>query len=245
MLWASLQRCLIPPRSQQQELLDAEDIPEHDLQGNLDDLRWLNGVMGSRWLIVKALTLLWHHAGRPNQWRVLDVGTGAGDIPQVVIQWGQLRNLKMTVIALDNHPGTLRYAASALRYCPQVTFVRANGLSLPCKEQAFDVVLCSTMLHHLQQREAIALLRTMATAARYGVIVNDLIRSHLHYYGARFLLPLLTRNRLTRHDGPLSVLRAYRPGEIRAMAKAAGWQTAHVRVALGYRFLLVYPQPCL
>lgn len=242
MLWASLQRWLIPPRSLQQELLDADDIPEHDLQGNLDDLRWLNGMMGSRWLIVKGLTFLWHHAGRPDHLRVLDIGTGAGDIPQAVIQWGQLHCLKMTVIAVDNHTGTLRYAASALRCLPQVTLVQANGLLLPCREQAFDVVLCSTMLHHLQRQEAIELLRTMATAARYGVIVNDLIRSRLHHYGARLLLPLLTRNRLTRHDGPLSVLRAYSLGEIRAMAQAAGWQTTHVHVALGYRFLLVYPQ---
>ena len=54
------------------------------------------------------------------------------------------------------------------------------------------------------------------------LLVNDLIRSRLHYYGARLVLPLLTRNRLTRHDGPLSVLRAYSLGEIRAMAQAAG-----------------------
>jgi ubiquinone/menaquinone biosynthesis C-methylase UbiE len=243
MVWAAMQNWLVPPRSLQPELLDADDIPEHDLNENLDDLRWLNTAMGSRWLVVKGLASLWHYAGRPEHLRILDVGTGAGDMPQAVVKWGQSHRLKVTVVALDNHGGTLRYAASALRHLPQVTLVRANGLLLPCRDQTFDIVLCSTMLHHLPWSEAIELLRSMATAARYGVIVNDLIRSRLHHYGARLLLSCLSQNRLTRHDGPLSVLRAYSVAEIRSMAQAAGWQTARVHVALGYRFVLVYPQP--
>lgn len=240
MAWASLQSWLIPPRSVQSELLDADDVPEHDLQGNLDDLRWLNGVMGSRWLIVRGVASLWQQASRPQHLRILDIGTGAGDMPPALLRWGQRHGVTLTVVGLDNHTGTLRYAAAALRQVPEVTLVRANGLCLPCYDQAFDIVLCSTMLHHLQPQDAVTLLRCMAAAARYGVIVNDLLRSRVHHYGARLLLPLLTRQRLTRHDGPLSVLRAYTVAEIRAMADAAGWHTAQVRMALGYRFFLVY-----
>ena len=240
MVWTALHSWLIPPRALQPELLDAEDIAEHDLQGNLDDLRRLNGVMGSRWLVVRSVASLWRQAGRPAHVRIMDIGTGAGDMPLALRRWGQRHGVTLIMVALDTHKGTLRYAATTLRQMPEVTLVRANGLWLPCREQAFDMVLCSTMLHHVQPPEAIALLQSMAAAARYGVIVNDLLRSRVHYYGARLLLPLLTRNRLTRHDGPLSVLRAYTLAEIRAMANAAGWHSAHLQMALGYRFLLVY-----
>jgi hypothetical protein len=104
----------------------------------------------------------------------------------------------------------------------------------------FDVVVCSTMLHHLEWQDGVALLRAMAAVARYGVIVNDLVRSWLHYYGARGVLAVLSHNRLTRHDGPLSVLRAYRVSEVRAMANAAGLHNVQVHKALGYRWLLLY-----
>jgi hypothetical protein len=70
--------------------------------------------------------------------------------------------------------------------------------------------------------------------------VNDLRRSWLHYGGARLLLSIMSRNRLTRHDGPLSVLRAYRVDEVRQMASMAGLRGARVSPVLGYRWLLVY-----
>ena len=61
-----------------------------------------------------------------------------------------------------------------------------------------------------------------ARLARHGVVVNDLVRSRLNWLGARLLLALTTRNRYTRHDGPLSVRRAYTKVELRALLAAAG-----------------------
>ena len=87
--------------------------------------------MGSQWLIVNGLSLLWQHAGRPDHLRVLQIALELEIFRMQLIEWGQLHCLKMTVIALDNHIGTLRYAASALRCVPQVTLVRANGPLAP------------------------------------------------------------------------------------------------------------------
>jgi 2-polyprenyl-3-methyl-5-hydroxy-6-metoxy-1,4-benzoquinol methylase len=56
------------------------------------------------------------------------------------------------------------------------------------RARTFDVVLCSTMLHHLDWQQGIALLQSMAVVARYGVVVNDLVRSRLSYYAARLML---------------------------------------------------------
>ena len=105
------------------------------------------------------------------------------------------------------------------------------------------MVVCSTMLHHLDWQQGITLLHGMAAVTRYGVIVNDLVRSWLHYYAARVVLSLLSRHHVTRHDGPLSVLRAYSPGEVRDMARLAGLAPAQVYTALGYRLVLVYVPP--
>ena len=53
---------------------------------------------------------------------------------------------------------------------------------------------------------------------RTAVVINDLSRSAPHY---AFALAgrLLYRSRLTRHDAPVSVQRAYTPAELLALLK--------------------------
>jgi len=99
------------------------------------------------------------------------------------------------------------------------------------------------MLHHLEWQQGIALLRSMAAVARHEVVVTDLVRSRLYYYAARLMLLLMACHDVTRHDGPLSVLRAYSVGEVREMARLAGLTPVCVSIALGYRFVLVYRPP--
>ena len=83
---------------------------------------------------------------------------------------------------------------------------------------------------HLSEAQGIFLLREMGRVARRGLIVNDLRRSRL----ARLLTAIITRvlstNRLTRHDGPISILRGFRPDELFRMATEAG--VADVRLSL-------------
>jgi hypothetical protein len=59
-------------------------------------------------------------------------------------------------------------------------------------------------------------------------VVNDLIRSRLAYLIVWLATRLFTRNHMSRHDGPLSVLRAYTPGEIRDFARQAGLEEIRI-----------------
>jgi ubiquinone/menaquinone biosynthesis C-methylase UbiE len=240
MSWLAYRTLWLPPRSQQPEWLDADGIPTRDLHQNLDDLRWLNRYLGSHWLLLRAFQRVWRQAGCPNYLRVLDVGTGAGDMPEVLTRWGKRRGVHVAVVAVDNHRGVLQYLRSVQSPPPSITCMQADGLCLPFCARTFDVVVCSTMLHHLDWQQGITLLHNMAVVARYGVVVNDLVRSRLHYYAACLVLSVLPCHQVTRHDGPLSVLRAYSIGEVREMARLAGCARVRVSTALGYRFVLVY-----
>jgi len=243
MSWPSFKTLWLPARSQQPEWLDADDIPAQDLQRNLDDLRWLNRYLGSHWLLCTALQHVWRQIGSPRYLRVLDVGTGAGDIPTVLTRWGERRGVSIAVVAIDNHHGVLQYMRSVQSFPPSMTYLQADGLCLPFAARTFDVVLCSTMLHHLEWQQGVALLQSMAAVARYGVVVTDLVRSRFSYYAAHLMLSLMACHAVTRHDGPLSVLRAYSVEEVREMARLAGLTPVRVSMALGYRFMLIYGPP--
>jgi ubiquinone/menaquinone biosynthesis C-methylase UbiE len=121
---------------------------------------------------------------------------------------------------------------------------RADVRALPFDDRAFDVAHASMVLHHLEPSDADVAIREMARVSRRGIVLNDLARGWLPWIGAWLLLNVLTRNRLTRHDGPLSVRRAYSLGEAKAMLAAAGLRVVHEESGLfGHRWAIAASTP--
>jgi SAM-dependent methyltransferase len=220
-----------------QELLDGPLDDEVALSGNLRDLarlnRWLGGTRASRRAIDRLL------AGRTVPHTILDVGTGGADIPVALLERARRGGRPVRVTGIDSSSEVLRAARAVnpgLEGMAGLELVVGDGVSLPWPDRSFDVVHASLVIHHLEPPQALELLREAARVARLGVVVNDLVRARHHWIGARVLLPLMTRNRFTRHDGPLSVRRAYTRMELRALlAGAALRPVAEVGAFAGHR----------
>lgn len=210
----------LPRAEASPELLDE---PCHDLRELAQSLahvaavnRWLGG---ARCLIEHLAPLL--SSQQPT--RILDVGTGSADLPRSVIRTARRRRCLVEITACDVHPQVLAIAEAESEGFPELSISRADALALPFESQSFDVATLSLALHHFDGDDQVQVLRELARVTRRCVIVNELHRTRLNYLGARVLAATLWRgNRLTRHDGPLSVLRAFTPAELRALADAAG-----------------------
>jgi 2-polyprenyl-3-methyl-5-hydroxy-6-metoxy-1,4-benzoquinol methylase len=221
-------------------LLDGPLDPR-TLAANLRDLarinRWFGGA-GVSWRAIRPL--LWERPpGR--HMRLLDIGTGGADIPRALLREAAYRNPTLKVLATDVRPEIVALARELAGKSP--TFdVRLAAPDLGDQEDgSFDVVHASLLLHHLEPPEAVVLLREMARVATRGVIINDLDRAWRWWAGAWLLTRLATANRYTRHDGPLSVRRAYRPDELAEMAAQAGLvEEARYRARPGYRYAIVF-----
>ena len=98
----------------------------------------------------------------------------------------------------------------------------SDGRSLPYPDRAFDIAHSSLVVHHLEPDDAVKFLVEKARVARLGIVVNDLDRGRHHWAGAWLIAHLITANRYTRNDAPLSVLRAYRRHEMRDLLAGAG-----------------------
>lgn len=204
------------------ELLDGPLDDRSALVGNLHDLAWFNRRLGGARLSAAALDAL---APGNAPIDVLDVGTGAADIPLSLIERGRRTGRLVRVTGIDTRPEVL--AAAAL-VDPRITATGelalhvGDALSLPYPDGAFDVVHASLLVHHLEPAAARAALTEMARVARLGLVLNDLVRGRRSWLGAWLLTRVMTRNRFTRHDAPLSVRRAYTIDEMTALLAAAG-----------------------
>src|SRR5204862_3015533 len=104
----------------------------------------------------------------------------------------------------------------------------------------YDVITCSLFLHHLDEAQAVDLLRRLAAATRRLVLINDLARGPLGYTLAYFGTRVLSRSRVVHTDGPLSVRAAFTPNEAVALAWQAGVTGATVARRWPCRVLLVW-----
>jgi ubiquinone/menaquinone biosynthesis C-methylase UbiE len=216
------------------------DEPAHDPRVLTQSLAHVAAV--NRWLGGRRALL--HHLGAllPAQGRaeVLDVGTGSGDLPRAIADHARDSRRPIRIVATDNHPQILDVARTHCASYPEIEVQRADALALPFADDAFDVALLSMVLHHLEGADQVHALRELARVSRRGVIVGELERSRINYLGARLLSATVWRgNRLTRHDGPLSVKRAFTPGELLRIAGEAGLRKARVYRHVFYRLVLL------
>ncbi|MFM8735778.1 MAG: methyltransferase domain-containing protein [Pirellulales bacterium] len=222
------------PLSREPELMDDPAIAEADHLHALSALARINAVSRTAARLAAAVVrLLPDEPGEPTRppFTVVDVASGGGDVTI-----GLARRLaraaagrtSLRVVGVDISPRAVERARMAARKSgADVAFeardVLAEGLP-PC-----DAAVSSLFLHHFDDDHARRLLESMATAARRGIVVSDLVRSRLGLGLAVVGTTLLSTSRIARVDGPLSVRAARTPAEYRRLFDAAGLQEATIR----------------
>lgn len=227
-IWMGFGPSFLPQRSDAAELLDLPDHDPAELAANLDDIRTVNRLAGGSATVLRHLPGLIAHLPRGRPVEILDLATGSGDIPRELVQWAARHSRPLHLTLTDISPQILDQARRTLQDVPGVTFAVCDARDTPFPDRAFDVVLCSLTLHHFAPDDAARVLREMDRLSRAGFILNDIRRSAPGYIAAWAASRLATRNRLTRHDMPLSVRRAYTPGEVRELLHTAGIADATV-----------------
>lgn len=202
------------------ELMDLAQPVSAELEKDLENLVSLNRHFGSHRLICKFLEK-WFQPG--GNYRVLDLATGAGDIPRLIVRWARTRGVTVQIEAIDANPGTLEIARKRSADFPEITWTRGDARECSARG-SFDLVNCSLALHHFSEEDAIRLLRNARRTTDRWVLVSDLERHWMTAAGVWLLTALLYRDPMTRYDARLSARRAFSFDEMRGLAEAAGWE---------------------
>lgn len=210
--------------------MDAPDPDPALLRRALDGLHRVHRLTGGIGLAADPLRRA--ADGRAGPLRLLDVGAGGGRLALAVTRRLDPGDGVRPVLA-DLHPRTLEAARELTEgRAPPGSgplFVRLSGVALPFPTDSFDLAVCATTLHHLERAEAVACLRELDRVAGGRWVVTDLRRGWTALAAVRLLSATLwRRNPFPRHDGPVSVRRAFTSGEVRAMLDEAGLSGARV-----------------
>jgi SAM-dependent methyltransferase len=201
------------------ELMDRPQPVSAELKRDLRNLRQLNRFFGS-YRLVRHFLHRWIKPG--SNFRVVDLATGSGDIPRLVVDHARSIGVAVKVDAIDQQSATLEIARRLSADYPEISYVEANVLEWQPRD-LYDLVLCSLALHHFSEDDAARLLRHARELSRKFVLVSDLRRGYLARVGVYVLTAFIFREPMTRYDARVSAARAFSFSELCDLAKRAGW----------------------
>jgi len=222
---------LAPSRCRGIELLDDPSsdtaLATRSLQDVARSNRWFGGANA---VIAELVPVLAAARGRSAPLTLLDVGTGAGDIPELARRIADRGGVHLLTMGLEVTPAL---AAASRPRCGDA--IAGDALALPFADRSVDIVTCSQVLHHFEAADGARLLAELNRVARVRVIVADIRRAWAAAAGFWVGSWALGFHPVSRHDGVVSVLRGFRAAELSAAVVAVTGCLPSVRNRRGFR----------
>ena len=232
-------------RIEEDELLDLEEGSEQEVARSLRDLERINRYLGGKAFLRRYVFPFLDRRESARPLRILDMACGSAVCARWIADRARRRGRKVEIVALDRSSRHLKIARTEMAPrgadgYPEITLLRADARCLPFQSGAFDLVVSTLFLHHLSPPDLAGMIRAWSRVCRGRLLLNDLVRDLVPYYFFLATRPVFARSPLTRHDGCVSLLRAYTQAELGDVAERAGVGAAGIhRDWRYYRMTLV------
>ncbi len=210
------------------EIMDQSDLSDSEMIQTLRFLRITNQYFGGISVIIKHLCAFCYSLDKSRALRVLDIGTGLGDIPVAVARWAHASGRRIEIVGLELTGSIFRLASNHTKDFQNITIDEGDIFSNRYADGSFDVVMGSLLLHHLTDDGLGLIFKKADRLSRLGVIFSDLERTLVSYWAIKSLSRLIG-NEVVRHDGPLSVRRAFRLEELNRAVRKGGYDYLKAR----------------
>ena len=212
-------------RTREAEWMDGADVTQAEMAACLNDLARVND-----WTLGRRPTLAWLDRvtrgwrGRQS-FTLIDVGAGEGDMLRAIAAWAERDGLWPRLTGYDLNPRCAEAARAATDPRAGITYVVGDAMALA---GPVDFIISALVTHHMDDDGIVAFLAWMERTAKRGWFVNDLHRNWFAYHGFALLSRVMRWHPFVRHDGPLSVARAFRKRDWQALLARAGVSEAKV-----------------
>lgn len=208
--------------SRRSSLTERMDEPSSraEMRACLKDLAFVN-----RWLLGYRPLLAWFNSlalpPRQKPIHIVDVGCGYGDSLRRIERWANQHAIAVELTGLDLNADTIAIAAEASPTVTNIQWIRGEIFAY-APDRPIDVVISSLFTHHLSDGDVVRFLRWMESHARLGWFINDLSRNAVPYHLFKLFATVTRLHPFVKHDGPISVARAFVPADWQRMCAAAG-----------------------
>ncbi len=145
---------------------------------------------------------------RSSPLRIVDIGSGQGDMLRVISRWARKQELAVELTGIDLNPYAARAAREQSSAEESIQWLTGDAFSY-APATGVDVVISSLLTHHLSDAGIVRLLAWMEQNARRGWFVNDLHRAALPFYAFKLMSRLAGLDVFVQHDGPVSIRRSF------------------------------------
>jgi SAM-dependent methyltransferase len=213
-------------------MLDGDGLDAALVESALGELRRVN-----RWLLGHGpvrRTLLPRLLAGPREQLLLDVGTGSGEVAAALARRAAAAGRRVRLVGVDRKLAHL-LAGGAGR--PRQLRVVADARALPLRDGAVDWSLSTLFFHHFDAAGNRRVVAEMRRVARCGAVVVDLRESAVARRVGPLLIAALGVGPITRHDGRVSLARAWALPAVAALVE--GQPVVELRRRFPFRFSLV------
>jgi ubiquinone/menaquinone biosynthesis C-methylase UbiE len=226
-------------RSVDQELMDDLMCKGEVVDRSLHELDVINKWLGGNQVTIDGLSRLFSTVKKGRPIVIADIGCGSGDMVMRILRWGLKEGRKPEVVGIDANPNIVSYARAKCRDYPDVSFKVMNVLDDEFARQRFDVVVATLFMHHFTNEQLTKLFRKLRDQTRIGFVVNDIHRHPVAFHSIRLLTSIFSRSEMVKHDGPLSVQRAFKKSDLKNILSNAGIEDYSLKWKWAFRWQLI------
>ena len=225
-------------RSTEKEILDDFELQGNDLTQNLRELQLVNSNLGGYSLVKEGIELIVDKGNLQSPIKVADVGCGGGDTLRELAKWSVNKPFSLELTGIDANTNAIAFAESRSKNYPEIKYRQLNIFSDEFKVLDADVVLFNLFVHHFEEEQIIDFLKVCRTKNAV-VLINDLQRSALAYSLFKIGSRLFRFSRISRHDGLLSIRKAFTRKDLRELLTASDFTDYSIKWKWAFRYQVI------
>lgn len=222
-------------RSNEKELLDADDISFADIQICMRELNRVNTLLGGH-----AVTLSGIKDFRPesNELHICEIGCGGGDNLNAISKHLRAPNINLSFIGIDIKKECVDFAA---RQYPEIyaQWVAKDYSKVDFGSNKPDVIFSSLFCHHFTDDELVGMIQWMRLNSKMGFFINDLQRHPVAYHLIKNLTKVFSKSYLVKNDAAVSVSRGFTKKEWEDIFLKAGIKNYTIKWKWAFRYLII------
>ena len=220
-------------RSNQKELMDADDILFADMAQTLKELNIINNRLGGHAITLKGIKQFTH---QDRSIQVCEIGCGGGDNLFAIYNYCKKRNIKVHFIGIDVNPECIAFARQQYPQLP-CQWICSDYAKVNFDEQP-DIIFSSLFCHHFTNEQLISMLQWQYRESRKGFFINDLHRHWLAWFLIKNITKFFSKSYLVKNDAAVSVARGFRKKEWQHLFQQAGIENYNISWQWAFRFLV-------